>query len=54
MQDGAPCHSARTTMARLQANRVNVLPWSSRSPDRNPVEHIWDVIGRGPRNVKQL
>ena len=35
MQDGAPCHSARTTMALLQANGVNVLPRSSRSPDLN-------------------
>ena len=59
MQDGAPCHSARTTMALLQANRVNVLPWPSRSSDVNPFEHIWDVIGReirrrGTRNFRQL
>ena len=27
MQDGAPCDSARTTMALLQASRVNVLPY---------------------------
>ena len=52
MQDGAVCQSARTTMALLQANRMTVLAWPSRSPD-------WDVIGRevrrrGPRNVMQL
>ena len=46
-------------MGPLQANRVNVLPWLSRSPDLNPNEHMWDVIGkevrkRGPRNVSQL
>ena len=48
MQDDVPCHSADkvTVMALLQANRVNVLPWSSRSPDLNPIEHIWNVIGR--------
>ena len=38
---------------------VNVLAWPSRSPDLNPIEHVWDVIGRevrirGPRNVLQL
>ena len=46
-------------MALLQANRVNVLPLPSRSPDLHPFEHIWDVIGRevrrrGPRNVRPL
>ena len=49
----------RTAMALLQVNRVNVLPWPSRSPDLNPIEHIWGVIGRevrrrGPRNVRHL
>ena len=32
MQDGAACQSARTAVARLQANRMNVLAWPSRSP----------------------
>ena len=36
MQDGAACQSSRTTMALLQANRVNVLSWPSRSPDLTP------------------
>ena len=59
MQDGAPCHSARTTMALLQTNRVTVRPYPSRSPDHNPIEHIWDVIGRevrrrDSRNIRQL
>ena len=46
MQDGTPCHSAHITMALFQANKVNVLPWPSRSPDLNHIEHIWDVIDR--------
>ena len=36
-----------------------MLPWPSCSPDINPIEHVWDVIGRkvrarGPRNVRDL
>ena len=59
MQDGAACQSAHTTMGLLQVGRVNVLALPSRSPDTNPIEHSWDVIGRevrrrGPGNVRQL
>ena len=40
MHDGAPSHIARATRALLQANRINVLPWPSLSPDLNPLEQI--------------
>ena len=49
MQDGAPCHTARATMGLLANQRINVLPWPALSPDLNPIEHIWDVIGRNVR-----
>ena len=45
VQYGATSHTTHTTLT-LQAPRVNVLPWPSKSPDRNPNEHNWDVIGR--------
>ena len=30
----------------LNRNNVNVLPWPAVSPDMNPIEHIWDYLGR--------
>ena len=59
MYDGAPLHTARFSRALLQANRINVLQWPPLSPDLNPIEHIWDVIGqrvrsRVPLNIRDL
>lgn len=46
-QDGASCHTSRSTMAFLAARRVKVLaPWPPYSPDLNPVEHCWAYIAR--------
>ena len=42
MQDGASCHTSRSTLRYLKNQRVNVLPaWPAMSPDLNPVEHCW-------------
>ena len=40
----APPHTARLTTAFLQNAAVNVLPWSSMSPDMNILEHVWGHI----------
>lgn len=45
-QDNARPHTARVTQRYLRQNNVNVLPWPANSPDLNPIEHIWDVLGR--------
>ena len=47
------------TLSLLQAHRVNVLPWPSKSPDLNPIKHNWDTIGRvvrrwGIANIRQF
>ena len=41
MQDGAPCHTARTILAWLDESGVPVLDWVGQSCDMNPIENLW-------------
>ena len=57
MHDNASPHVARICRQFLNRNNVNVLPWPAVSPDMNPIEHIWDCLGRKVRargNVDNL
>ena len=49
MHDNARPHVARICRQFLNRNNVNVLPWPAMSPDMNPIEHIWDYLGRKVR-----
>lgn len=40
-QDGASCHTARSTMGWLSTEAIPLMEWPSSSPDLSPIETVW-------------
>ncbi|GFW32314.1 transposable element Tcb2 transposase [Trichonephila clavipes] len=44
MQDGAPCHTARSIKALFAEQNIPLLDWPGNSPDRNSIENVWELM----------
>ena len=61
MHDNARPHTARVTRQYLLDETIEVMEWPARSPDLNPIEHVWDMISRriasrnnAPQTIQEL
>ncbi|GFW51263.1 uncharacterized protein TNCV_3595451 [Trichonephila clavipes] len=46
MDDNATCHRTLAVQDCLDSERIQRLVWPARSPDINPIENVWDALGR--------
>ncbi|GFW79235.1 transposable element Tcb1 transposase [Trichonephila clavipes] len=46
MDANAPCHRTVAAEQLLESEDIKRMDWPARSPVLNPIEHVWDFLGR--------